>query len=1452
MGLLSRPFRPRRSGSNMAGADTSVLDRCRFISKLSPSDVENFITTGQKPANCDEVTCATVLLLECGLREKGSSINELPGLIHAVDNAVELPSKCSNLLKKIWRLVEECKQEEEKLNSFLASPVSSVYEVKRKEDPNKVGNECERVGITPHVLHNGWDNHPVPEVRFTKMMAIEIEEYRTRHDQTYEKVKQWLGKVLGQEATAMVKTESLRSNLLELKEKLRIAKRNKSTKKLRELCEEVYKLPQSQVRERQEWQVPSTSRASAKLDIAMKRRRELQKQVQEQQKTIATLEVGLDAVKRKAEIDEKRLNKKMRMLDEKEAKVKEREVKGNTCKRNLAQTVRRRDKANSKWKAEKAELLDEKSGLLAQCKQLQEQLNRTKGKRESLRVSLHKCRKKKSKLEDKAKAFRTANKQCQKQIAQLRAEVEDLESQLADKQRKINLRDGPHKSSPYTADVRATYMALTVLEVSTKKMSAVVHCVLNNLCKYNIKLSDLPGETFSQVIRQEANLVATIHAAKLMEMSKFGALHGDGTSRDGKKVTAFQVNTGKNQTPSIGLQEVVSGDSADQLDALDFVLHKMAELLSSETTTKDHLLAKLKNTMGDGARSQIKFNHLVEAKRAEVLPEVVDGWHVLSVQEQEKMMEMNHLYCNLHALIGFATYADEALAKLEEVWRQQFGQLGVESLSEFQDKSGNYAWKHPDSATQRLIRTACETVAPGGNQQAGRIQDFKDFLHLKVKQQIEDGVQKEDLVPAFAKLKVFRANRFNILFECASGLYFHRRDIQRMFQEGYVKAANKLLRAVLADITTEPLLAGCRALGLLDYHITEPYWRLVELKSVHILDLSDHLKVLLGKMKEWSKDAAPLLQQDLPPVFTGVIPNKDKVHAALFEEATDTMDSMTKQALELCLANMVIVLERRFAEHLHGRLSHTADPKLREETATMEKSNRRGENDFGYWSHLNTTKPTMGLMATEGQLLFKSNGTAAWLTALLEEDPSEYYKILKRAQKERKVWKEIYEQREKKQQEVREDRLNAKALEHVQKEKKKDEQQEAHRRKFEKYGGPVKDENSCKSFLQNLSTLPENKRTDILGSHISYLKAINPVLVKANRSIFAKSCRGDKHDFDKLSTNFTTIITSPGVTLDTEATAAVQSTLPNQGRIFIDEEEAKDRVERIKANFVKKASEVTKEQESDSTDKGEERGGEKNQEVEGDSNANAEEGRDEQSDSDVEESEEESDSDAEESEEESDSDAEESEEESHSDAEESEEESHSDAEESEEESESGAKKSEKKSLSNSEERTEKEDGCAGVPSTEKEHGGQKIAVQDHVIVAYEDDWAVGQVTKLENSEQVSVKFMERTRRSKDKVKKKDGKEVDLEVNVHIFYWPPRCRKYLVDTKFILTVLNPDRIQVCESESNSRMIISTIRGWEDIQKQYTSYYNKYFARQQPRARRRRKTPKRTSPEKEKEH
>ncbi|KAI8516326.1 hypothetical protein Bbelb_049070 [Branchiostoma belcheri] len=235
-----------------------------------------------------------------------------------------------------------------------------------------------------------------------------------------------------------------------------------------------------------------------------------------------------------------------------------------------------------------------------------------------------------------------------------------------------------------------------------------------------------------------------------------------------------------------------------------------------------------------------------------------------------------------------------------------------------------------------------EAFCPDGNQQAGRIKDFSNFLNVKFNM-VRD-----------TRMKVFRANRFNILFECAAGVFYHSSHLRTMFEEGYVKAGNKLLRAVLADISSEPLLVGCRALAIIYVHITEPYWRLVESNNVHILDLTKSLKEVMV-----------LFQQCNPS-----------------EEMTD----LTEQALEVIMANIGVVIQRRFKDQ--APLANSSDPTLRADTADMNKSNKRGENDFGYWSYMQIAKPLMDGMAAEGQLMFKFNSTDAWLDALATEDPA--------------------------------------------------------------------------------------------------------------------------------------------------------------------------------------------------------------------------------------------------------------------------------------------------------------------------------------------------------------------------------------------------------------------------------------------------------------------------------
>eukprot|EP00058_Branchiostoma_floridae_P022049 XP_002607539.1 hypothetical protein BRAFLDRAFT_106487 [Branchiostoma floridae] len=103
-----------------------------------------------------------------------------------------------------------------------------------------------------------------------------------------------------------------------------------------------------------------------------------------------------------------------------------------------------------------------------------------------------------------------------------------------------------------------------------------VHAVLDTLLKIKVKLEDLPGEKFSQTIRLEANLAASIHVEVALSLLKAGTLYSDETSSDGSKVCNFQANTAKFKTQTMGCVEVPSGESAEQLKALGFVLKKVA------------------------------------------------------------------------------------------------------------------------------------------------------------------------------------------------------------------------------------------------------------------------------------------------------------------------------------------------------------------------------------------------------------------------------------------------------------------------------------------------------------------------------------------------------------------------------------------------------------------------------------------------------------------------------------------------------------------------------------------------------------------------------------------------------------------------------------------------------------------------------------------------------------
>jgi hypothetical protein len=147
-----------------------------------------------------------------------------------------------------------------------------------------------------------------------------------------------------------------------------------------------------------------------------------------------------------------------------------------------------------------------------------------------------------------------------------------------------------------------------------------------------------------------------------------------------------------------------------------------------------------------------------------------------------------------------------------------------------------------------------------------------------------------------------------------------------MFLDGYVKASNKLLRAVVADIQCLPLISGIRSLGILHRHFTDPFWRIMEDPEIHIIDLGRYIKHAYETLGQWKQDASPLLERNLSPVFKKLdgfefIPCRDHVFESLYAQVVDEMNLLTKQALESCCSSMHLVMERRYADYLHGKYS---------------------------------------------------------------------------------------------------------------------------------------------------------------------------------------------------------------------------------------------------------------------------------------------------------------------------------------------------------------------------------------------------------------------------------------------------------------------------------------------------------------------------------------------------
>lgn len=110
--------------------------------------------------------------------------------------------------------------------------------------------------------------------------------------------------------------------------------------------------------------------------------------------------------------------------------------------------------------------------------------------------------------------------------------------------------------------------------------------------------------TFSEIMLVEAKAIAQMQAAEAMLTSDFNTLHTDGTKRSGHGFGGVQIGTSADQY-SLGINEIVRGDTVSFRDLIYSVLSDMAKLLEKNhdinyvSENKSKLILSIENRMTD-------------------------------------------------------------------------------------------------------------------------------------------------------------------------------------------------------------------------------------------------------------------------------------------------------------------------------------------------------------------------------------------------------------------------------------------------------------------------------------------------------------------------------------------------------------------------------------------------------------------------------------------------------------------------------------------------------------------------------------------------------------------------------------------------------------------------------------------------------------------------------------
>ena len=517
------------------------------------------------------------------------------------------------------------------------------------------------------------------------------------------------------------------------------------------------------------------------------------------------------------------------------------------------------------------------------------------------------------------------------------------------------------RGAPFSDNIQKCIMQLVgELDIPTTKVSQVVQSVSKWLYDKDIDKTELPSTATANNFVDIAQVLGKYQLAEELVETDRWDLHGDGTSRDSKKIIGQQVTLDNGKSLSAGFSPVAVEDSSTLLENVISMMDELCYVYDEENREAVYkmMIDKMFSTMSDRSSVNKKFNEDLNKHRKDI---------------SDSSSELIYLYCNAHFLLGLSHKCESILLEFEKKLEAELGRpLGRNNNAKFKN------WHSSESHSARYVRTASDVLGPRGDQKNGCQSYWNAYLSRNDQR---------------SSVTSFRSNRFNNFFEGSRGLFHHQSDIVDFLSE-YKGDLNLKLQSVLLDASSVEIQSLIRALGIVFCKITGPWWEMLN-GGVEYVDQYKYIQTMLSKFRDWSTDASELLEAGCG-IFPDYLPPKSDATATLFNPPNSCSDAnITKHALESMMIGFIQVTEKQLADFLPGgEFGSEPSTTKRAQMKHCKVTNLLSEHEFGDLDFSQFRRRHASLYYHSGIQILKQNHTISkWLAGKPENEQSTLLKM---------------------------------------------------------------------------------------------------------------------------------------------------------------------------------------------------------------------------------------------------------------------------------------------------------------------------------------------------------------------------------------------------------------------------------------------------------------------------